>query len=195
MQAHRGDDALELPIAFPPAAHYASVPLTCRLARVLAFGLLTGCGTDPPSAVPCPKPGPAFEVLIRPSTRSELPSDLEVRLLYGGSLEETYELAAPKTLEALFCRALDWEGEPLAGAALGGGGAAGAGGSGNLPEALGCDLWVETPATLEVRAALYTPIAEELELELDRCGRPQTVKVRMELEMVDGGVEDAGVSR
>ena len=175
-----------------------------RYAALLLPALVFSCGPDSPP-VPCNGGVPEFSVVIT-APEGHLPSDIVVKLYYGGRAPDDPEVltvAEPMTPQALFCYPADKNGVydasgPAIGAkptaahtqsgSAGNGGAGGeggqAGGDGTL-EALGCDLYTDGSARLEVVTMLYGTQKVELALEKGAC----TVKSTMVLEPMDAGME------
>jgi hypothetical protein len=166
------------------------------------FLLPPACGPDPEPPPPCE--GPDFDVLISASG-GDLPADTLVVLIYGSGREE-YRLSDPHKAELLFCTPTDADGQPLARAGAGAGGAAadpgGAGGASGVAgassaggaagadssslqgvPALHCTLYTQGPVTLEITAEGYPELRQELELEPGKC------TVEQKIEIIEG---DAG---
>ncbi|HEX5100226.1 MAG TPA: hypothetical protein VFV94_12030 [Polyangiaceae bacterium] len=175
-----------------------------RTVALLLPALVFSCGPDSPP-VPCNGGVPEFSVVIK-APEGPLPSDIVVKLYYGGRAPDDPEVltvAEPMTPQALFCYPADKNGvydasgpaigskpasahSQSAGAGNGGaGGEGGAGGSDGRLEALGCDLYTDGSARLEVVTMLYGTQKVELALEKSVC----TVKTTMLLEPMDAGME------
>ena len=173
-----------------------------RSSALLFAALLGSCGPDSPP-LPCNGGVPEFSVLIK-APEGPLPNDIVVKLYYGGRAPDDPEVltvAEPMTPQALFCYPADKNGVyDASGPALGSksathaqsggagdGGAGGAGGQGGgegALEALGCDLYTDGSARLEVVTMLYGMQKLELALEKGVC----TVQSSMVLEPMDAGM-------
>ncbi|HEX6275230.1 MAG TPA: hypothetical protein VFZ53_19455 [Polyangiaceae bacterium] len=157
-----------------------------RRATLLAL-LLLSCKKDPPHPADCPS-GPDFEVLIT-ALDARVPSDVIVSIQYGGG-EDEYRIPDHGKHSALFCTPSDREGNPLQAGGVGGerpvergpGGFGGAGPGAGL-EALACELWTDSPATLTVETTMYPTATEELSAKKGKC----VVFREIVLSLDDGG--------
>jgi len=140
------------------------------LGSLLALALAR-CGPSRPPPIECGDE-PDFLVTIG-AEAAPLPSDVSVTVDYGGG-RETYTLADPSSPQVLFCEAQ-----------LASGAAGAAGATDDSVAHLVCRLWTEGPALLEVSAADYEPINQELRLEPDVCTTTFTVELVPEMPPQD----------
>jgi hypothetical protein len=165
-----------------------------RIQVLFVASVLLGCGPDPK---PHQCGGVAdFSVTISAKT-GPLPSDTVIKLYYGGrspANPEVLMLSEPQTPQALFCYPVDSSGDyDNAGPAIGVKNTssfaevAGAGGEGGAPgseyEAVGCDLYTDGSARLEVVTQMYGTNSLELTPNKEHC----TVATELVLEPMDGG--------
>jgi hypothetical protein len=158
-----------------------------RRATLLAL-LLLSCKKDPPHPADCPS-GPDFEVRIT-ALDGPVPRDVLVAITYAGGLTDQYSIPDHGKHSALFCKPTDREGNPLASGGQGGQGGLehgssgfGGTGSGSGIEALTCELWTDSPATLTVETSMYPTATAGLEAKKGTC----TVFSEVELTLEDGG--------
>jgi len=167
-----------------------------RVQGLLLASLLLGCGPDPQQPQQCGGV-PDFSVTIS-AKDGPLPTDTVIKLYYGGrspNNPEVLTLADPLTPQALFCYPLDSSGkynhdEPAIGAkktsslaeVAGEGGEGGAGSSEYT--GVGCDLYTDGSARLEVVTLMYGTNLLELTPNKEHC----TVPAELVLEMMDGGM-------
>jgi hypothetical protein len=133
----------------------------------------------------CSGPHPDFVVLIKLSDRP-LPPDTVVKVLYGGSGTETYDLASPnRDPEVLFCApaGADCSALPDGASAVGAAGAAGSAGEDASVEALRCELWTGGFATVTVQGTGLTDPSYDLTPDDKVC----TVSRCLKLDSPDGG--------
>ena len=144
---------------------------------LLGWLFLSGCGPDKPR---CSGPHPDFNVLVTFGNRP-LPADTIVRVTYGGSGIEEYNLAAPGNQEVVFCQVVDTDGNPLEASAL----TIGAAGEGNTEpvRALACALWTGGYSKVEVRSASVAPVTYSLSPRDHVC----TVDEEIKLDPPDAG--------
>jgi hypothetical protein len=146
----------------------------------LGWLLLSGCGPDKPR---CAGPHPDFKVVVKFGNRP-LPADTIVRVTYGGSGVEEYNLAAPGNQEVVFCQVADADGRSLD-ASTQADGAAGES-NGEPVQALACELWTGGYCKVQVRSASVAPKIYDLSPRDHVC----TVEERIQLEAPEA--PDAG---
>lgn len=120
---------------------------------LLGLGLWgAGCASDTSPPAPCSdKPHATFHLEIA-ADDGPLPPDTHLRVSYGGSAVESFDLAAPHMGSSIFCTA-DY-----------------ADASGSRAQSIGCDLWTNGPANLDVWAAGYADVHVALPVVRDACG-------------------------
>jgi hypothetical protein len=147
--------------------------------RVLSFVvvgaivLAAGCGPDR-RRDQCLAGHPNFVVLITAPTGKALPADLTVTVHYGGSSTVEYRLNQTGTQQVLFCGI----------AALDGGVIAVADGAApTSADALRCELWTGSPATIDIAATSLAPTTQDLTPLASSC----PLDVTIPLSQADAG--------
>lgn len=183
-------------------SRFAWPPLLSACAMLVAPA---ACTDDTPGPSTCTSAlHPTFHVTLT-AVDGAVPPDTVLRVTYGGSAMESYDLADGHDGPSLFCaRVIDdaglvtpWDADAADAdndAALVADADAGPdAGSGANPDAaasppgpviasLGCDLWTSGAATVEVTASGYAPLFEDLALPKDSC---EVSEVALELERPD----------
>ncbi len=116
---------------------------------LVALVALAACSSDdrPECAL-----RPAFELTVRAATGS-VPSDLRLKIKYGGGVEEYAVSDTVQTQEVLFCQRRDVDGGvPEAGAEVG---------------EVFCKLWTQGATALTVETAQYPKVERTLEAKAD----------------------------
>lgn len=166
-----------------------------RLARrwasvfgVVSVGLAWGCADDVNPLPPCGAPTPAFRFQAT-TLREPLPSDLRLRVEFGGAQSEDYQLGAAHIGEVACCVTVaDVADAPLhipCDVTLQGDAAV-------TPNAVVCDLWTNGAVDLKVLMGDLVIIEQTLHAKLldegSTCGQFETLTAHWVLGESDAGV-------
>jgi hypothetical protein len=138
-----------------------------------------------PENSPCPGPQPAFRLEVRRASGEALPGDTSVEVIFDGSGQETFSLAAPAaSLQVTFCGVVPAGAEPDAGAIDAGDSNDTAG-----VRSIRCDLWTNGAAKVTVKASGLRTESRELEAHTNTCGVVTTPsEIALALPSLDGGL-------
>lgn len=151
---------------------------------LLVAAVSVGCSSSHPQNTTCPRPQPAFRVVIT-AQNGPLPPDTVVTVKSGSGVE-SYALAAPpKQPKTVFCNPFAGDAGDAAADADPPDASTSARDAGNI-DALLCLLWTNGAADVTIQGSGYPPLTETLDAQQDSCGIT-TVDEALVLGATDAG--------